>query len=189
MSSQEDDQRPYVPGHGANDYSDQRNSIRPVVTDPSAQQAERIVFNIGSLALSGFVSQGGSVANFRNIQYARISGRWHEAKILDPAEQNGLVDATQWGPRAPQGLNLPHRDTGHLYPRMSLFDRQSEFECLNLNICGPRDALRPQNKGKLLPVMVWVHGGSFDFGDGGCESGMSVEVRFEEQLVTDLHIH
>lgn len=170
MGSQEDGT------HGVDAGVDQRNSIRPEITDPSALQAERVALKIGGLTLSGFASQEGLVANFRNIQYAQIPGRWHEAKMLNPVEQEGLVDATQWGPRAPQAVNLAHRDTGHLYPRMSLFDRQSEFGCLNLNIYGPRDALKAENNGKLLPVMVWVYGGSFEFGDGGCESGKLIEL-------------
>lgn len=168
------------------DDDDQRDSITPVLTDPSALNSERIALQIHGLTLSGFLSQERSVANFRNIQYGQITGRWHEAKLLNPEQQHGIVDATQWGPRCPQGLNVLHRNTSHLYPRMSLFDRQSEFECLNLNIYGPHDAVGCQDRGRLLPVLVWIHGGSFDFGDGGCEAGMTMKPNMDPSLTGDL---
>jgi hypothetical protein len=151
-----------------------RTSIKTGITDESALRAERISLQIKDLNINGFVSQNGSVANFRNIQYARIPARWRQAVPVDPTKENGVLDATQWGPRPPQPIDALHDTTRHLYPRMATFDRQSEFECLNLNVCGPLTAL--SEKGRGLPVLVWIHGGAFMFGDGGCEFGLFATV-------------
>lgn len=145
-------------------------SIKTGITDESALKAERISLKIKELNINGFISQNGSVANFRNIQYARIPARWRQAVPIDPTKEIGVLDATQWGPRPPQPADVLHDSTKHLYPRMATFDRQSEFECLNLNICSPLTALG--DKGRGLPVLVWIHGGAFMFGDGGCEFGL-----------------
>ena len=78
--------------------SDQRFSIETGITDASALNAERATIQINKLIINGFVSQDSSVANFRNIQYARIPGRWHEAVPVDITKERGVLDATQVGP-------------------------------------------------------------------------------------------
>lgn len=154
---------------------DERFSIKTGITDASALTAERTTLRINELVINGFVSQDSLVANFRNIQYARIPGRWHEAVPVDITKEKGVLDATQWGPRPPQPIDVLHDATRHLYPRMSTFDRQSEFECLNLNIYTPLSALGKGGRG--LPVLVWIHGGAFVYGDGGCEFGKIIVPR------------
>lgn len=156
--------------------NDPRYSIKTPVTDSSALDAERVTLTINNLTINGFASQESKVANFRNIQYARFAARWHQAMPVDPTKEKGVIDATQWGPRPPQPIDVLHDATRHLYPRMSTFDRQSEFECLNLNIYGPKDALKGRTRG--LPVLVWIHGGAFVYGDGGCEFGKSANIKF-----------
>lgn len=151
--------------------------VRGETIDPAALRAERVTVNIKNLALNGFLSQEDStVANFRGVPYARIPARWYQAVAIDPTKEVGTVDATQWGPRCPQPMDVLHEATSHLYPRMSTFDRQSEFECLNLNVYSPAEQLRKKGEGRGLPVLVWIHGGSFLFGDGGCESGESLDL-------------
>lgn len=150
--------------------------------EPSFSVAtSRLTLKIKDLSINGFLSQNSLVANFRNIPYATIPGRWRQAVPLDPAKEAGSLDATQWGARCPQPVDVLHDATRHLYPRMSTFDRQSEFECLNLNVYGPRDvvaiATGEKKKTRGLPVLVWIHGGAFVFGDGGCEFG-TFESRF-----------
>lgn len=142
---------------------------RHEITDPAGLHAERVTLQIKQLVLHGFLSQQASVANFRGVQYARIPARWYQAVPIDPTKEVGTIDATQWGPRCPQPMDVLHEATSHLYPRMSTFDHQSEFECLNLNIYSPSHQLG--KKGRGLAVLVWIHGGSFLFGDGGCEYG------------------
>ncbi|KAK9326648.1 alpha/beta-hydrolase [Lipomyces starkeyi] len=157
-----------------NDSRD-KHTTKTAVIDPAALEAERITVKIKELVINGFISQESSVANFRNIQYARILARWHEAVPVNPTKEKGILDATQWGPRCPQPVDVLHDATRHLYPRMSTFDRQSEFECLNLNVCTPVDVL--SSKGRGLPVLVWIHGGAWIYGDGGCESDGQYLVR------------
>jgi hypothetical protein len=64
-----------------------------------------------------------------------------------------------------------------------------EMTCLNLTISAPRDALG--EKGKALPVMVYVHGGGFTEGSGhisalhgklafGWRIKRSLETRYDE---------
>lgn len=139
------------------------------VADNETLKTERVIVQIKSFYVHGFKSQQAQVSNFRNIQYARIPSRWQQAVLVDPTKEAGRIDATQWGPRCPQPLDILHDATRHLYSRMSTFDRQSEFECLNLNVYTPTAALCSKDRG--LPVLVWIHGGAFVYGDGGCEFG------------------
>lgn len=61
------------------------------------------------------------------------------------------VDATKPGPACPQPL-------GVLYPPLGLGNITNISEdCLNLNVARPKKI----GAGKKLPVMVWIHGGSF----------------------------
>jgi hypothetical protein len=122
-----------------------------------------------------------SVSNFLNIPYARIPARWHQAIPIDPRHETGTINATHYGPRCPQPVDvLHHVAVKYLYPRLATFDRQSEFECLNLNIYAPANVVaeatassegrREWKKGS--PVLVWIHGGALLYGDGGRESGI-----------------
>jgi carboxylesterase type B len=63
------------------------------------------------------------------------------------------IDATKAGPACPQQL-------GQLFPPLALLNvTQVSEDCLNLNVA------RPKVTGTdLLPVMVWIHGGSFWLG-------------------------
>ncbi|TVY42194.1 Carboxylesterase [Lachnellula subtilissima] len=63
-----------------------------------------------------------------------------------PASEEKEFDAGSWGPRCPSGED----------------DGTSSEDCLNLNIFRPK--LRDEHK--KLPVLVYVHGGSFNFGSG-----------------------
>lgn len=159
------------------DTNDSVNGSRPAVT-VSNKGVDAITLTIGDLAINGLLSlqqECGLVASFRNLKYASISSRWYEAVPLDLASQKGVWEATQWGPRPPQTLDKLHELTGHLYPRLSIYDAESEFECLNLNVYTPATALgsiaNPDSGVYGLPVIVWIHGGSFEWGDGGCEFG------------------
>ncbi|KAH6985176.1 Alpha/Beta hydrolase protein [Ilyonectria destructans] len=94
--------------------------------------------------------------HFRGIPYGRISKRYAKPEYVEFTGQN--LDATKFGPQCPQ----PHVDIGHLLrlPRHISMPHigQDEFKCLNLNVSRPAQA-DIAGKG-LLPVLVWVHGGS-----------------------------
>jgi len=58
-----------------------------------------------------------------------------------------IFNATHWGPRCPSGsVEDPEVPDGE--------------DCLNLNIFRPRD----RDQTKKLPVLVYIHGGSFNYG-------------------------
>lgn len=90
------------------------------------------------------------LSSFRGIPYAQAPTgelRWREPMALPRLE--GLINASAYGPICPQPNNPDFAD----YP-------QSE-DCLSLNVTTPD--LKPEHS---LPVMFWIHGGSFQKGTG-----------------------
>ena len=159
----------------------------------SSTTSDRVHLTIKDLSITGVLSQpqtkqyqSSLTASFRGIKYADIPGRWHEAVLRDLASQKGVLEATEWGPRPPQSVDLMHATTAHLYPRLSIHDPVSEFDCLNLNIYTPLTAITPASdssaRGCRLPVLFWIHGGSFEWGDGGSEFGEFVAVAYNRPL-------
>ncbi|KAH7115112.1 Alpha/Beta hydrolase protein [Dendryphion nanum] len=66
-----------------------------------------------------------------------------------------VVNATIAGPACPQSLGL-------WFPPLTLNNiTEISEDCLNLNIVRPVSNDRARTSHKLLPVMVWIHGGSF----------------------------
>lgn len=148
-------------------------SLRGLVTQPYAQPLPSAQAPSAADAAAAPVS----VANFRNVQYARIAGRWHEAEPVDLPATIGVWDCTKFGPRSPQSVDLMQEWSQHLYTHLAIYDTVSEFDCLNLNIYTPLATLQATAAAKdaapaLLPVLVWIHGGSFEWGDGGVTYGM-----------------
>jgi carboxylesterase type B len=97
--------------------------------------------------LAGTIENG--VRVFKGIPYAAPpvgSLRWRPPQ---PAAWSGVRPASEFGPDCPQT-----GDVGSRAPRMS-------EDCLYLNVWSPFGA-EPGS----LPVMVWVHGGSFVSGSG-----------------------
>ncbi|KAF4632773.1 hypothetical protein G7Y89_g5342 [Cudoniella acicularis] len=102
-----------------------------------------------------------SLALFRGIPYASVTKRWTQSRVRDSLP--AVFDATKFGPKCPKPQSshssmitvaLKNPDVG-----------EDEFACLNLNIAAPLEAVSEKNAGrKLLPVMVWVHGGAFRHG-------------------------
>jgi len=142
-----------------------------ILSQESPATSNPTSITIKSLHMKGMNPLHNSVSTFLNLPYARIPARWHQAVPVDPTKEVGTIDATRYGARCPQPLDVLHDATSHLYPRMATYDRQSEFECLNLNVYAPVDAVGKAGRG--LPVLVWIHGGAFTYGDGGCEFGKS----------------
>ena len=98
--------------------------------------------------LHGAVS--GPVASFKGIPFAAAPVgdlRWRPPQAAKP--WTGVRDATAYGPMCMQ----MRRVTGAV--------NQSE-DCLTLNVWTPAN-FKP---GAKLPVMVWIHGGSFTGGSG-----------------------
>lgn len=123
---------------------------------------------IGGLTVNGFINESTGVANFLNIQFARVHSRFSQATLINPKDEVGTIEATSYGPRCPQPYDKFHERTTYLYEEMSTDCPQSEFECLNLNIYTPPRQLEITQK---IPVVVWIHGGAYTYGDNGCEYG------------------
>lgn len=86
----------------------------------------------------------GELRVFKGVRYAcePAGSLRFEAPVAEPPWQ-GLRDATDFGPPAPQWPRAGHAMLG-------------APDCLRLNIWAPQAAA-----GARLPVMVWVHGGGF----------------------------
>jgi carboxylesterase type B len=125
---------------------------------------KKVSIQVGGVKVQGFVNPATQVANYLGIQYATIPARYRQAKAIDLAQLDGILDATRYGPRCPQ-LPITRDNRAHLYegiPDSSEYPLD-ELGCLRLNIYVPQGASGP------LPVVVWIHGGGFVFGDGNSE--------------------
>lgn len=119
---------------------------------------------IGNVQVQGFTNLTTEVENYLGIQYATIPARFRPSQVTDLSSLNGVLDATQYGPRCPQNP-MVRTETAHLYQgvRLGSEDSLDEFGCLRLNIYTPPQPHQP------FPVLVWIHGGGFIFGDGNSE--------------------
>jgi carboxylesterase type B len=127
---------------------------------------ENATVQICDLRINGFVNPNTNVVTFLNIPYARIPARFSEARLIDPRQEDGVIDATKFGPCCPQPHDVIHDMTGHLYPKVIDSSLSAEFTCLSVNIYAPSDALSSTKK---LPVFAWIHGGAFTYGDASDE--------------------
>ncbi|KAK6343786.1 hypothetical protein TWF696_007448 [Orbilia brochopaga] len=96
---------------------------------------------------------------YRNLPYAQFNGRFREASIRDDpvSVDDAVYDATQWGPLCPQipdGINFDFALAGAELPYTKR--RIDEEHGLNAVVTVPKK----HADGKLLPVLVWVHGSS-----------------------------
>ena len=103
--------------------------------------------------LRGRMDRG--VAAFLGIPYAAPPFGEHRMRPpRPPVPWRGLRNATKYGPTCPK--YHPRPKTTPLFPEVVIPGK----ECLNLNVWTPD----PQGSG--LPVMVWIHGGTFTKGSG-----------------------
>lgn len=94
---------------------------------------------------------------FLNIPYAQDTGganRFKPPRPHVPAARS-TVNAKSYGPSCPQqfGVWVPPITLGNI--------TDVSEDCLNLNVARPQRACATDR----LPVMVWIHGGSFWAGD------------------------
>lgn len=97
---------------------------------------------------------------FKGIRYARAE-RWQPPSEV-AQDANGTIDATEFGPRCMQRTS-DSAGEGNL--ASSIFGEMTMSEdCLFLNVYTRRDAVDTSWNGKL-PVMVFIHGGSYSVGE------------------------
>ena len=104
--------------------------------------------------------------HFKGIPYAHAD-RWEAPR--DVTGWKGLLDATVQGKACPQANAFVPPSTGTaIFYRSEMVEKQviiySE-DCLNLNIWRPTE-------GQQLPVLVYIHGGSYETGSG-CMKGFN----------------
>ena len=95
------------------------------------------------------------VVRATGIRYARAE-RFAPPVPEPPAA--GVVDATSWSPACPQ----PPAPELELLVTDPMGELVADEDCLRLSVTVPEDA----GPGDGLPVMVWVHGGSYVSGAG-----------------------
>lgn len=105
-----------------------------------------------------------TVDAFRGIPFASAA-RWQEARPLPEPAWEGVLEANTTGDLCPQLLREKLRKAAERHGRRL---DQSE-NCLFLNIYRPTPPRETDQK--LLPVMVWIHGGSFLHGAGSLYDG------------------
>lgn len=86
-----------------------------------------------------------------------------------------VINATSYGPACPQPLHFLQQ-----YSFGKSFSNVDE-DCLYLNIYAPENTIDPQQS---LPVMVWIHGGSFRYGSGSEYDGRILASRGGVIVVT-----
>ena len=112
------------------------------------------------VAVAGGVVEGRTVegvSSFLGIPYAAAPFGANRMRPPQPADAwDGVRAATGYGPTVPKGDYPPQYQP--LFPEVVIPGE----ECLNLNVWTPN----PTSEGAPLPVLVWIHGGSFMNGSG-----------------------
>ena len=106
-------------------------------------------------ALTGELDEEAELALFRGIPYASVQKRWTHSHTTHSLPTP--FDATEYGPRCVQAEGPVLVSGGVTDP----VPGDDEFNCLNLNIAVPKDAIlgdRGDGGKSLLPVMFWIHG-------------------------------
>jgi para-nitrobenzyl esterase len=124
------------------------------------------------------------VYTFRGVPYgATTAGASRFQPPTKPKPWSNIREATALGPRSPQLLSAFH---GFVPPEVEVMDRDEMMgeDCLVLNVWTP--ALE---RGKKLPVMVWLHGGGYTSGSGGfiCYDGAQLARKHDVVVVTVNH--
>ncbi len=101
----------------------------------------------------------GDVLRATGIPYARAERFARPHAVPDRSPQDAPLEATGWAPASPQP---PAPQLERLLGAAAVGDPVIDEHCQNLSITLPAD-LAP---GETLPVMVWIHGGSYVSGAG-----------------------
>ncbi|OZJ02567.1 hypothetical protein BZG36_04190 [Bifiguratus adelaidae] len=107
-------------------------------------------------------SNKNGVNRYYGVPYAKPVVRWRPPVALDVKDRwDEVRDASSFGPMCPQPRGALNGG-----PFTGIHCPSSEEHCLNMNIYVPGCVKGP---GQKLPVMVWVHGGSFRDGSASAD--------------------
>jgi carboxylesterase type B len=142
----------------------------------------------GRLDVSKTAGPQGDVVQFRSIPYANIPRRFAQSELLNSIPQHfdgrPSGDFTTFGAACPQ--MLPNADVygGPILGEQAV--TVDEMSCLNLTISAPGSVLQAGRLSKMLPVLVYVHGGALTEGTGGLdalhETTNLIHASIEEQM-------
>ena len=119
--------------------------------------------------------QQGGIAAFRGIPYAAApAGEWRWRPPRPAPVHAGTLPADAFGTVCPQSQRASPYLAG----------LPMGEDCLNLNIYTPTTALAG---GAKLPVMVWIHGGSFRWGAGSWPGAEPFALAYKDLVVVTLN--
>jgi Carboxylesterase family len=145
-----------------------------IMTHDAINGGKIVSLQVHGTRINGIFSPPGT-ASFLGIPFAKFPQRFRSATLLNLDDFPSDLNATAYGPRCPQPHNAGRERRKHLFKGItpaSTFP-MSEFDCLRLNIYAPWESYAPSEK---LPVLVWIHGGGWIFGDGNSEYGSQIYV-------------
>ena len=123
-----------------------------VSTDPSAPDFAAPTFECAAGAVTGWIDD--DVIRATGIRYARAER--FGVPTPEPVATEP-IDATSWSPACPQSPDPLAPLLGDCLAGLTV-----DENCQYLSVTVPAD----MEPGETLPVMVWVHGGSYAFGAG-----------------------
>jgi para-nitrobenzyl esterase len=133
--------------------------------------------NTANGALQGYLSSDGATMIWQGVPYAKppvddpvnqIYLRWKAPQ--DPTPWQGVRDATT------PALKCTQLYTTDDWLRTGAIDPDSGEDCLYVNVFRP-------NSSKRLPVYVWIHGGSNNFGSAREYGGAELAIRSDVVVV------
>ena len=154
-------------------------SIASLLLIPSLARAWNNDVRVGTPngVLEGSLSSDGTTMIWQGVPYAKppvddfvnqVYLRWKAPQ--DPAPWQGVRDATK------PGLKCTQLQTTDDWLRTGIIDPDSGEDCLYVTIYRP-------NNSKKLPVYVWIHGGSNNFGSAREYGASELAVRSDVVVV------
>ncbi|MFJ1626571.1 carboxylesterase family protein [Marinilactibacillus psychrotolerans] len=107
-------------------------------------------------AIKGWNDEKKGVLRATGIKYATAPR--FEAPTAEPANTDKIVEATKWSPASPQ----PKDELTDYLINQESREMKVDEHCQYLSVTTPKDTSFSDN----LPVMVWIHGGSYVTGAG-----------------------
>ncbi|KAK3368698.1 Alpha/Beta hydrolase protein [Podospora didyma] len=128
--------------------------------DTEAQKAKRalcnapqsLVVNAGYAKYRGSYNSATGLNTWKGVRYAEAPTgnlRWQPPRVPGPKPFAPITDATSFAATCPQ--TVPAVPGAPFIP--------GDEDCLFLNVYAPANAQK-------LPVLVWIHGGGYGYGDG-----------------------